>query len=133
MSTWVEYDPTTGVKEYNRIDEEKQAFVVHKEQDVSGVLDRAADLRATGATDRWRKHGLEHYATIPLVTQYELLSKYGLNIQNRNHLPAVLDVINRDYPYLKSTNKTHSLRHKRSGSSASSPKPGPLPSIILPT
>lgn len=108
MSTWTEYDPFQGMVEYNRFDEEKKAWIVHKEQDMQALLDRNKELANTGATDVGIKKGLWHYASIPLVVQYELLSKYGLNIHNKNHTDRIFQVINRDFPYLKTTSKTHS-------------------------
>jgi len=108
MSTWTEYDPVQGLIEHNAYDDETKRFVVHKMQDVSALLDRNQELRNSGATDAGIKRGLWLYASIPLVIQYELLSKYGLNIHDKNHTGRIFDVINRDYPYLKTTAKHHS-------------------------
>lgn len=109
MSTWTEYDPVQGLIEHNTYDDERKAFIVHKVQDVSALLDRNKELANTGATDAGIKKGLWHYASVPLVVQYELLSKYGLNIHKKEHTARIFDVINRDYPYLKTTAKNHSL------------------------
>jgi hypothetical protein len=125
MSTWQEYDPFSGLQETNKADDE--GFVtVHKVQDVQSLLDRNAELRATGATDDGIKKGLWHYASIPLVVQYELLTKYGLNVHNKSHTDRVFDVINRDYPALKVTQKHHSRRRKGSLSQVRVTAPGKL-------
>jgi len=112
MSAWYEYDPVTGVQEKNTLDDTGNVLTVYKQQDVQGVLDRNAELRATRATDAGIKKGFWCYATIPLVTQYELLTKYGLNIHKKEHTDAIFSVINRDYPKLKTTDKTHYRRPK---------------------
>lgn len=104
----------------------ESSITVYKVQDVSALLDRNAYLRNTGATDIGVKKGLWHYASVPLVVQYELLSKYGLNFQNKEHTDRIFQVINRDYPYLKTTSKNHYRGRSPSHSVASSPKPGKL-------
>lgn len=108
MSTWTEYDPHTGLIEQNAYCDERKAFIVHKQQYVGALLDRNKELANTGATDIGIKKGLWHYASVPLVVQYELLTKYGLNFHDKNHTDRIFEVINRDYPYLKTTAKHHS-------------------------
>ena len=131
--SWQEYDPLTGVHETNVGHDWEDKVTVRKTQNVQGLLDRNAYLRNTGATDAGIKKGLWHYCSVPIVVQYELLSKYGLNIHNKNHTDRIFQVINRDYPYLKTTDKTHSRGLSPSASVTSSTKPGSLSSIILPT
>jgi hypothetical protein len=125
MSTWREYDPFTGLQETNKADDEG-LVTVHKQQDVEALLDRNAEIRATGAADAGIKKGLWHYASVPLAVQYELLTKYGLNIHNKSHTDRIFDVINRDYPALKVTQKHHSRRHKGSLSQVRVTAPGKL-------
>lgn len=112
MSTWTEYDPETGVTEINRWDEESMSYVVHKQQDVEPVLDMTRALANSGATDGGIKRGLWHYASVPVTVQYEMLTRYGVNVQNKHHRARVFDLINREYPYLKTTTKTHSYKHR---------------------
>jgi hypothetical protein len=133
MAKWTEYDPVTGIKETNSYFDGEDTITVHKEQHVQALLDRNAELRATAATDKGIKGGFWWYCSIPLTVQYELLSKYGLNIQNKNHTDAIFDIINRDYPALKVTQKTHSRSRSTSRKRVDLAKPGPSPSIILPT
>jgi hypothetical protein len=130
---WQEYDPLTGVHEHNVGNDWEDKVTVHKSQHMQGLLDRNAYLRNTGATDAGIKKGIWHYCSIPIVVQYELLSKYGLNIHNKNHTDRIFQVVNRDYPYLKTTNKTHSRGLSPSPAKESTPKLGKSPSIILST
>ena len=125
MSRWVEYDATYGVQETNIADAENGQLIVHKEQDVEGLLDRNAELRATGATNIGIKKGLWHYASIPLTVQYELLKK-GINAHSKYDRAKLLDEINANYPQLKTTHKTHSLKRNKPTTKATSTVPGPL-------
>ena len=124
MSRWTEYDPLHGVQETNIADGETGQLIVHKVQDVEGLLDRNKAMQATGATDIGIKKGLWHYASIPLTVQYELLKK-GINVHSRLDRAKLLDEINSNYPYLKTTTKTHSLRRKRSTTPETTTPPGP--------
>ena len=127
MSKWVEYDPWTGTTETNVADDDEGTITVHKEQDVTELLDRNADLRNTGAADNGIKKGLWLYASIPLAVQYEMLTKHGINIHNKDHWPRMFELINTDYPYLKTTNKTHAL--KGQGKIYAAPKNSPKKAI----
>lgn len=129
MDKWIDYNPKTGVRETTYASDEDNSLIVRKEQDVSGLLDRNLELRNSRATDIGIKKGLWHYASIPLTVQYELLKK-GLSIFRRQDWRAIFDEINRNYPNLKTTDKTHSLGPKYKKLSDSSPpetstKPGP--------
>ena len=112
MNKWIEYDPHTGVTETNYADEETGNVIVRKEQDVAPLLDANASLRNSGATDVGIKKGLWHYCSIPVPVQYEMLTKHGVNVQNRQHWPKVFDLVNKHYPYLKTTDKVHAFRNQ---------------------
>jgi hypothetical protein len=110
MSTrWTEYDPFTGIHETNIATETGQ-IIVNKQQDVTALVDATRAIANSGATDIGIKKGLWHYCSIPLGVQYEMLSKYGVNVQNRNHWNKVFDLVNQHYPYLKTTHKTHAVK-----------------------
>lgn len=125
MSRWTEYDPLYGVKETNIADGDTGVVTVHKQQDVEGLLDRNKSLANEGATNIGIQKGLWHYATIPLVVQYDLL-KRGINVHSKSDRAKLLDVLNSEYPQLKTTHKTHSLRRNKPTTKATTPKAGPL-------
>jgi hypothetical protein len=134
MSKWVDYDPVTGLHETNQTHwDDDNKVIVNKVQDVGALLDRNQNMRNAGATDGGIKKGLWWYCSIPMVIQYELLSKYGLNIHNKNHTDRIFDVINRDYPALKVTDKHHSRTRTSASARATQPKPGKSPNDSLPT
>ena len=109
-SKWVEYNPQTGVKETNVHVESEDTLIVRKEEDVTDFLDGTAAIRNSGATDIGIKKGFWHYCSIPLTVQYEMLTKHGVNVHNRNHWPKVFDLVNREYPFCKTTDKLHQFK-----------------------
>lgn len=112
MDKWVEYDPYTGVTETTYSIDGDNEIHVRKEQDVEPLLDRNKELANTNATDEGLKKGLWLYASIPITVQYELLNK-GININNRDHMPRVIQEINQNYPYLKTTSKHHEIGSRK--------------------
>jgi hypothetical protein len=110
MGSWREYDPTTGITEINEYDEESDVLTIHKIQDCTALQDHNKELKATRATDIGIKKGLWHYCSIPIGVQYELLAKHGVDIRKRDHWPRMFDLINKEYPDLKTTDKTHAFR-----------------------
>lgn len=102
------YDEATGTADYLDVIEDGGKLIANVEftQDVSGLLDRNAELANTGATDAGIKKGLWHYASIPLTVVVELRNK-GINIYDKSHHKRMFQEINRNYPYLRVTHRTH--------------------------
>lgn len=107
MPILFDYDDMTGVKTYFDYDPIKDEAILTYEQDVSGFLDRMKDIRnnpdisAKGIKEDWW-----HYCSIPPVVEMELMKK-NLFLHKPDDMKAILKIINSDYPYLKSTTKTH--------------------------
>ena len=80
---------------------------VHYRQDVEPVLEYTKRLRNDGMTDYGIKQDLWHYAQIPPVIILEMRFKHGVDVFQKDHLHKVFELINREYPYLKTTNKVH--------------------------
>lgn len=108
MAKFVEIDDR-GMETYE--DDYDGRLQVHYRQDVEPILERNKMLRNDGLTDGGIKRDMWLYASIPPVVIYKLLYEYGINIFNRNDTKRALEVINRDFPYLKTTNKTHTITH----------------------
>jgi hypothetical protein len=83
----------------------------HYEQDVEPILDHAKRIRNDGLADKGIKNDMWHYAYIPPVVQMEWLVKYGVDFNKKDHLKAVLRLLNTDYKYLKTTDKNHMASH----------------------
>jgi hypothetical protein len=110
LASFVDYDPLRGVETWADGDESNR-LQVHYRQDVEPLLDVTRAERNEGASDRrWRKTGMALYARIPPVTILEFKNKYGLDVFNKNHMPRIMTLINTEYPYLKCTEMTHTVR-----------------------
>jgi hypothetical protein len=84
---------------------------LHYRQDVAPLLDYTKRARNDGLTDHGIKNDLWHYAQIPPVIILEMKFKHGVDVFKRGDLKKAFELINREYPYLKMTNKTHVLTH----------------------
>ena len=111
-----DYDPLTGITEYLEFSSDGKTFSIHSEQDVEPILNFCKELANTGTTDgNKRGEGFRGegwlYASIPAVVQAQMFKK-GINILDPNHTKAVVDSVNRDYPYCKTTHKYHSVKKR---------------------
>jgi hypothetical protein len=109
MAKFLEYDPVRGMYQY---EDRTQGgnMQLHYRQDVEPVLEIAKYERTHGLADKAGKNqGISLYARIPPVVILKLKYEMGLDVNNRNHLKRIFEVINRDYPMLKCTDKTHRL------------------------
>jgi hypothetical protein len=84
---------------------------VHYRQDVEPVLEYAKTLRINGLTDSGIKRDMWHYAQIPPVVILEMKFKHGVDLFNRDHEKRVFELINREYPHLKTTEKMHWVKN----------------------
>lgn len=109
MSKFVDFDPLRGIE--TQEDSYEGRIQLHYRQDVEPVLELAKTERINGLTDDGIKQDLWLYARIPPVIILELRFKHGIDIFKRDHLKRAFQVINRDYPYLKCTEKRHTLAH----------------------
>lgn len=109
MSKFVELDER-GVATYEDMTVDNK-LQVHYRQDVEPTLEYAKTLRNAGATDYGIKKDLWHYAQIPPVIILEMKFKHGVDVFDKNHLKRVFELLNREYPYLKCTEKHHELAH----------------------
>jgi hypothetical protein len=103
-----DYDPLTGVTEYLEFTPDGK-FHLTTEQDIEPFLDYAKELANSGATEKnFRGEGWL-YAVIPGVVQAALLKK-GINFLDPSQTKAVVDEINANYPYCKTTHRHHAIR-----------------------
>jgi hypothetical protein len=109
VAKFVDIDKDTGVETYMDYDEGKVQY--HYRQDVSNLLDYTQRSRNDGLTDHGIKSDLWHYAQIPPVIILEMKFKHGVDVFKKDHLKKVFELINREYPKLKMTNKNHTLHH----------------------
>jgi hypothetical protein len=83
---------------------------VHYRQDVEPILEYTKKLRNDNLTDSGIKRDMWHYAQIPPVVMLEWRHKYGVDLFNRDHEPAVFRLLNTEYQHLKTTTKNHTVK-----------------------
>lgn len=101
VETWA--DSTYG--------DHRQQF--HYRQDVEPVLELAKIERINGLADtkKAKQNDVRLYARIPPVVIMEIKHKYGVDIFKRDHMKRAFQIINSDYPWLKTTDMTHTLKN----------------------
>lgn len=109
MAKFVDINPENGLATYE--DSYDGHIQLHYRQDVEPLLDLARRERNDGLTDHGIKDDLWLYARIPPVVILEMRFKHGVDIFKRDHMKKAFELINREYPYLKCTEKRHTLAH----------------------
>lgn len=107
-----DYDPLTGIRTLWEYDEDTGKGVFRREQDCSAAVDWATKIRNEGAADKeLRKDDyMCLYAIIPPGVEMELRGK-GINIYDPNCTKRLLEEINHNYPWLKTTDMNHVASH----------------------
>ena len=86
------YDPYTGATETFDYDESSDTCVIQRSENVAPLLEQ--NKRAQSEA-REEVPGLgTHMAAIPNAVIYEWLTKYGVNFWDKNHWPAVKQLLN---------------------------------------
>ena len=102
-----DYDPMTGLTEY--VEEVDGKIHLTYEQDVEPIVDYARAHANEGICEANFRGEAWHYAIIPAVVQMDLHRK-GIDILNQNDIKKVVDEINQNYPYLKTTHRRHAIK-----------------------
>lgn len=109
MAKFVDLDDR-GVATYEDMTVDNK-LQIHYQQDVEPILDLAKYERVNGLTDKGIKNDMWLYARIPPVVILEMRFKHGVNIFDKNHQKRAIELINREYPHLKCTEKHHGISH----------------------
>lgn len=106
MPEFFDYDPVLGVRTTWDYDEATGDAHFRHEQDVQPLLGFSAEARNTRMYDG--RQDYKFYCSIPPVVQIALRNK-GIDIYSKDPsmIRLMLQTINKDYPYLKMTDKTH--------------------------
>jgi hypothetical protein len=104
----LDYDPLTGMRTWFDYDSNDVMYLT-EEQDVNPILDsNAAKRNDTEYSRKGIKKDWWHYADIPLVVILELKRKHGVDLMAKKvDWKSAFKIINREYPYLKTTTGTH--------------------------
>jgi len=77
--------------------------IQHRSEDLTKLLDQNKRLQQE---DHHIKDELRLSARIPVTIYYEWKNKFGVNLYDKNHAPAVRKLLNSiDYRYLKTTSR----------------------------
>jgi hypothetical protein len=110
LASFAEYNPLTGVEQWVDATADDHRLQVQYKQDVEPLLEVCKAERNDGLTDYGIKQDLWLYARIPPTVILKLRFEHGVDIFKRDHLKRAFEIINRDYPYLKCTEKRHTLK-----------------------
>lgn len=92
-------DPFTGVRQYFSVDADGQEYLVDEidTAETKAVLDQNQRMEGQGMGKDMRLA-----ASVPIQVQFEWLDKYGVNMWDPNHKPAVTRLLNsNEYRYLR--------------------------------
>lgn len=110
----LDFDPTTGVREWFHYDPMTGDVTIETTQDVAPILDENKALaNDEEVTRRGIKNDMWKYASIPVVVQVRWLNEYGsqnwpLRPGNEKLLFRLLN--SPEWRYLKTTGKVHAAR-----------------------
>ncbi len=95
----LDFDSETGIRTYHHYDEATNKAAIETVQDVSPILETNKEQQTQGFDKR---SDLWHAATIPAVVQLEWMTKYGVDLYNKDHFPAVKRLLNSsEYSHLR--------------------------------
>ncbi len=101
----LEYDPMTGISTWFE-GYGNDGFKVAQTQDVKKILDRNKRLANDGS---YKRQGIKedwyHFATVPVTVLHEILMKYNLDWANKDDLPKIEKILQRDYKKLLTVDK----------------------------
>lgn len=103
MPLLFDQNPDTGMTQYFDYDEVNDVMSITSVQDVSGILDDIK--RKRDDPEAWKKgvkNSFAHFCTIPPIVELELRKK-GINIYDKNCTKRLIQEIEQNYPYLKTT------------------------------
>jgi hypothetical protein len=103
-----DYDSLTGLTEYYEETPDGKIHI-HTYQDVEPVIDYWKALANEGLPDGNFKGEGWHYATIPAIVVGQLFKK-GISVLDPNDTAKVVDEVNENYPWLKTTQRHHAVR-----------------------
>ena len=103
MRRLLDYDPLSGVHVYHDYDPVTDETRIEEWQDVAPFLETNTELRND---EDYKKRGIKnewwHVARIPVGVQNKWLHEHGVDIFNKDHMPAVKRLLNSpEWRYLR--------------------------------
>jgi len=111
MKRLLDYDADTGIQTWHDYDHHTKQTVIAEVQDVAPVLEANKVARNQGnggakglneVAQRGIKNNWWHAASVPNSVMLKWKKELGVDIYNKDHLPAVKKLLNdRDWAYLR--------------------------------
>lgn len=101
----LDFNPTTGLVTSTAFEDGRN--VIEYSQDLQPYWDINARYRTEGA-DRWAqgmKEGIVHAAFVPDLVILDMRTRFGVNFYDKNQRKRVLELIEKEYPHCKVTEK----------------------------
>jgi len=108
MPEFLHYSPHTGISYYTDHDELTGKTYLHSQQDVTALVERNKKLANEGVTDHGIKRDLWLWASLPSTVIVDLMRR-GMNLYSGDEdvHRRIRQIVNSEYPYLKTTWKKH--------------------------
>lgn len=95
----IDHDMDSGISTFQHYDEGEDSMTIETVQDVTPILERN---KAQQNESFDKRSDLWHAATIPAVVQLEWMTKFGVDLLNKDHFPAVKRLLNSsEYSHLR--------------------------------
>lgn len=107
MSTFLDFDPETGIRHDLDYDEMTGLATIKTIQDVEPLLKYTREMAASGQKDKGIKGSWWLYAKIPAVVELEMRKK-GIRLTDKDSTKRIVQEINENFPHLKTTCKNDS-------------------------
>lgn len=95
----IDHDNQSGISTYHHYDESDDRMIIETVQDTKPIIELNKAQQSHGLdkrSDMW------HAATIPAVVQLEWMTKFGVDLMNQDHFPAVKRLLNSsEYSHLR--------------------------------
>lgn len=106
---YFDHDPITGLTEYYSYDPITDRIAIKAVQDVEPIVEFCKSMTNEQTGDKnFRGEGWL-YAALPMAIVGQLMQK-GVNIFDSNDNKRLLDEINTNYPYFKTTHRHHAVK-----------------------
>lgn len=106
MKRLLDFDKFTGMQTFHEYDSSEDRTIITRTSDVEPLLKQNTEqFNDIAAMEKGFKAGWVKVGSIDAATQVKLKQELGIDIYNKDHLPAVLKVLHdRDWRKLKTAN-----------------------------
>jgi hypothetical protein len=94
MKRHFESDPDNNAVETFEYDESEDKAYIHRVADVSSLIEQNKRFQNDGSDGYNKARDMVHQAHIPIDVIYLWMTKYGVNVFDKDHMPAVKRLLN---------------------------------------